>query len=105
MTKIFLAASKNTTEVLYGDADLDLKGYVNQYGLSRKVTVFILSISICCLSLIRTQHIFDAVKHSLRRPWTTLMSYNVRTVFTHPVVDTQSTQVTVSIPIPPSRRR
>ncbi|KAJ7886203.1 NADP-dependent oxidoreductase domain-containing protein [Mycena olivaceomarginata] len=48
MTKVFLAVSKNTTEVLYGDADLDLKGYVNQYGLSRK-------------------HIFDAVKHSLRR--------------------------------------
>ncbi|KAJ7896598.1 NADP-dependent oxidoreductase domain-containing protein [Mycena leptocephala] len=48
MTKLFLAVSKNTTDVLYGDADLDSKGYVNQYGLSRK-------------------HIFDAVKHSLRR--------------------------------------
>ncbi|KAJ7112510.1 Aldo keto reductase [Mycena epipterygia] len=48
MTKIFLAVSSDTTEVLYGDPALDAKGYVNQYGLSRK-------------------HIFDAVKNSLRR--------------------------------------
>ncbi|KAF7352052.1 Aldo/keto reductase [Mycena venus] len=48
MTKLFLAVSKNTSDVLYGDAALDSKGYVNQYGLSRK-------------------HIFDGVKHSLRR--------------------------------------
>ncbi|KAJ7367511.1 NADP-dependent oxidoreductase domain-containing protein [Mycena albidolilacea] len=66
MTKIFLAVSKNTTEVLYGDADLDLKGYVNQYGLSRKVNVQFFSF-FCCPGLTRVQHIFDAVKHSLRR--------------------------------------
>ncbi|KAJ7512839.1 Aldo keto reductase [Mycena galericulata] len=48
MTKLFLPVSSDTKEVLYGDPNLDLKGYVNQYGLSRK-------------------HIFDSVKHSLRR--------------------------------------
>ncbi|KAJ7174193.1 NADP-dependent oxidoreductase domain-containing protein [Mycena crocata] len=48
MTKLFLAVARNTNEALYGDPDLDAKGYVNQYGLSRK-------------------HIFDSVQHSLRR--------------------------------------
>jgi aryl-alcohol dehydrogenase-like predicted oxidoreductase len=48
MTKLFLAVSRNTQELLYGAPDLDAQGYANQYGLSRK-------------------HIFDSVKHSLRR--------------------------------------
>ncbi|KAJ7728963.1 NADP-dependent oxidoreductase domain-containing protein [Mycena maculata] len=48
MTKVFLPVSSNTGEVLFGVGDLDARGYLNQYGLSRK-------------------HIFDSVKHSLRR--------------------------------------
>ncbi|KAJ7159646.1 NADP-dependent oxidoreductase domain-containing protein [Mycena filopes] len=48
MTKVFLTVAKTTSEVLFGDPNLDNKGYANQYGLSRK-------------------HIFDSVKHSLRR--------------------------------------
>ncbi|KAJ7122213.1 NADP-dependent oxidoreductase domain-containing protein [Mycena epipterygia] len=50
MTKLFYVVGRDTAENVYGlpDHDLDAKGYVNQYGLSRK-------------------HIFDSVKHSLRR--------------------------------------
>ncbi|KAJ7197062.1 Aldo/keto reductase [Mycena rebaudengoi] len=48
MTKLCGAVSRNPKEALYGRTDLDSSGYVNQYGLSRK-------------------HIFDSVKHSLRR--------------------------------------
>ncbi|KAJ7152363.1 NADP-dependent oxidoreductase domain-containing protein [Mycena filopes] len=48
MTKVFLTVARTTSEVLFGDPNLDNKGYANQYGLSRK-------------------HIFDSVKHSLRR--------------------------------------
>ncbi|KAJ7744204.1 NADP-dependent oxidoreductase domain-containing protein [Mycena metata] len=49
MTKVFFTVSKdNTSEALWNDSTLDSKGYTNQYGLSRK-------------------HIFDSVKHSLRR--------------------------------------
>ncbi|KAJ7476026.1 Aldo/keto reductase [Mycena latifolia] len=48
MTKVFFAISRDPTELLYGKLDMDSDGYVNQYGLSRK-------------------HIFDSVKHSLRR--------------------------------------
>ncbi|KAJ7761992.1 aryl-alcohol dehydrogenase [Mycena maculata] len=49
MTKVFFTLSRDPTELLYANHDvLDGKGYVNQYGLSRK-------------------HIFDSVKHSLRR--------------------------------------
>ncbi|KAF7309169.1 Aryl-alcohol dehydrogenase [Mycena kentingensis (nom. inval.)] len=48
MTKLGIAVSRDPDEALYGSAELDSKGYVNQYGLSRK-------------------HIFDAVKASLRR--------------------------------------
>ncbi|KAA1466894.1 Aldo/keto reductase [Dentipellis sp. KUC8613] len=47
MTKVFGAVSRDVSEHLYGDT-IDGKGYVNQYGLSRK-------------------HIFDSVKHSLER--------------------------------------
>ncbi|KAJ7660247.1 NADP-dependent oxidoreductase domain-containing protein [Mycena polygramma] len=48
MTKVFLPVSKNVSDNLYPGPDLDAKGYANQCGLSRK-------------------HIFDSVKHSLRR--------------------------------------
>ncbi|KAJ6474546.1 NADP-dependent oxidoreductase domain-containing protein [Mycena vulgaris] len=48
MTKLFLPVSRNPGEALWGATNLDASGYVNQYGLSRK-------------------HIFDSVKHSLRR--------------------------------------
>ncbi|KAF8188849.1 NADP-dependent oxidoreductase domain-containing protein [Mycena galopus ATCC 62051] len=48
MTKLCYAVGKNTHETTLFNPDLDAAGYVNQYGLSRK-------------------HIFDAVKHSLRR--------------------------------------
>ncbi|KAJ7230909.1 NADP-dependent oxidoreductase domain-containing protein [Mycena haematopus] len=48
MTKLFLAVSKKPEDVTWALTDLDSAGYVNQHGLSRK-------------------HIFDAVKHSLRR--------------------------------------
>ncbi|KAJ7618130.1 NADP-dependent oxidoreductase domain-containing protein [Mycena polygramma] len=48
LTKVFLPLAKDPGETLWGSEDLDAKGYVNQYGLSRK-------------------HIFDSVKHSLRR--------------------------------------
>ncbi|KAJ7279193.1 Aldo/keto reductase [Mycena rebaudengoi] len=48
MTKLCGAVSRDAQEALYGRTDLDSSGYVNQYGLSRK-------------------HIFDSVKHSLRR--------------------------------------
>ncbi|KAJ7476081.1 aryl-alcohol dehydrogenase [Mycena latifolia] len=50
MTKLFGALSRNPGEMLMllRRSDLDVTGYVNQYGLSRK-------------------HIFDSVKHSLRR--------------------------------------
>ncbi|KAJ7302265.1 NADP-dependent oxidoreductase domain-containing protein [Mycena albidolilacea] len=48
MTKLFMAVSKDTAEMTRTVPDLDAAGYVNQYGLSRK-------------------HIFDSVKHSLRR--------------------------------------
>ncbi|KAJ6576716.1 aryl-alcohol dehydrogenase [Mycena vulgaris] len=48
MTKVFFTVSRDPTEMLYGRDDLDKIGYANQYGLSRK-------------------HIFDSVKHSLRR--------------------------------------
>ncbi|KAJ7023875.1 NADP-dependent oxidoreductase domain-containing protein [Mycena alexandri] len=49
MTKVFFTVSKNnTSEALYNDPTLDSQGYTNQYGLNRK-------------------HIFDSVKHSLRR--------------------------------------
>ncbi|KAJ6576717.1 aryl-alcohol dehydrogenase [Mycena vulgaris] len=47
MTKVFCPLSRDPTEFLYL-GDLDAAGYVNQHGLSRK-------------------HIFDSVKHSLRR--------------------------------------
>jgi hypothetical protein len=41
MTKVFFAVSKkNTNESLWiTTPDLDGAGYVNQYGLSRKVTI------------------------------------------------------------------
>ncbi|KAJ6485422.1 NADP-dependent oxidoreductase domain-containing protein [Mycena vitilis] len=48
LTKVFLPLAKDPGETLWGSTDLDNKGYANQYGLSRK-------------------HIFDSVKHSLRR--------------------------------------
>ncbi|KAJ7761993.1 Aldo keto reductase [Mycena maculata] len=51
LTKVYCAVSRYPAELLsmYANHDvLDGKGYVNQYGLSRK-------------------HIFDSVKHSLRR--------------------------------------
>ncbi|KAJ7170885.1 aryl-alcohol dehydrogenase [Mycena crocata] len=48
MTKVFSPLSRNPTELLLRRNDLDTLGYANQYGLSRK-------------------HIFDSVKHSLRR--------------------------------------
>ncbi|KAJ7788814.1 NADP-dependent oxidoreductase domain-containing protein [Mycena olivaceomarginata] len=48
MTKLFGPVSRNKGETLFTVADLDSKGYANQYGLSRK-------------------HIFDSVNHSLRR--------------------------------------
>ncbi|KAJ7476096.1 aryl-alcohol dehydrogenase [Mycena latifolia] len=48
MTKLFSPLSRNPGEILFRRSDLDVTGYVNQYGLSRK-------------------HIFDSVKHSLRR--------------------------------------
>ncbi|KAJ6507934.1 aryl-alcohol dehydrogenase [Mycena vitilis] len=49
MTKVFFPLNRNSGEkMLYGSAADDANGYVNQYGLSRK-------------------HIFDSVKHSLRR--------------------------------------
>ncbi|KAF7333411.1 Aldo-ket-red domain-containing protein [Mycena venus] len=48
MTKVFVAVSPDYKAVLSDVANYDRDGYVNQYGLSRK-------------------HIFDSVKHSLRR--------------------------------------
>ncbi|KAJ7170875.1 NADP-dependent oxidoreductase domain-containing protein, partial [Mycena crocata] len=48
MTKVFYPLSRDPTELLHGRDDLDILGYPNQYGLSRK-------------------HIIDSVKHSLRR--------------------------------------
>ncbi|KAJ7273935.1 NADP-dependent oxidoreductase domain-containing protein [Mycena rebaudengoi] len=48
MTKVFAPISPEPTTVLYDVPNYDRDGYVNQYGLSRK-------------------HIFDSVKHSLRR--------------------------------------
>ncbi|KAJ7656312.1 Aldo keto reductase [Mycena polygramma] len=49
MTKVFFPLNRNVGEnMLFGTAADDSNGYVNQYGLSRK-------------------HIFDSVKHSLRR--------------------------------------
>ncbi|KAJ7845819.1 NADP-dependent oxidoreductase domain-containing protein [Mycena olivaceomarginata] len=48
MTKVFFPVSKNPSETMYTVPDLDAVGYANQYGLSHK-------------------HIFDSVKHSLRR--------------------------------------
>ncbi|KAJ7154925.1 Aldo keto reductase [Mycena crocata] len=47
MTKLCMCAARETKSIIYG-VDPDALGYVNQYGLSRK-------------------HIFDSVKHSLRR--------------------------------------
>jgi hypothetical protein len=37
MTKVCLPVARDTKTALYGDADIDAKGYVNQHGLSRKV--------------------------------------------------------------------
>ncbi|KAJ7928817.1 aryl-alcohol dehydrogenase [Mycena leptocephala] len=50
MTKVFFPLSRDPTKSLFGwtKTTLDSDGYANQYGLSRK-------------------HIFDSVKHSLRR--------------------------------------
>ncbi|KAJ7230907.1 NADP-dependent oxidoreductase domain-containing protein [Mycena haematopus] len=48
MTKLFIAVGKTPEDITWTIPDLDAAGYVNQHGLSRK-------------------HIFDAVKHSLRR--------------------------------------
>ncbi|KAJ7928819.1 aryl-alcohol dehydrogenase [Mycena leptocephala] len=48
MTKVFFPLSRDPTKPLFGSTTLDSDGYANQYGLSRK-------------------HIFDSVKHSLRR--------------------------------------
>ncbi|KAJ7060434.1 Aldo keto reductase [Mycena amicta] len=50
MTKVYFGVSKDTKEALFylDAAGLEAKGYTNQFGLSRK-------------------HIFDSVKHSLRR--------------------------------------
>ncbi|KAJ7707472.1 NADP-dependent oxidoreductase domain-containing protein [Mycena rosella] len=48
LTKVFFPVSKTPGATTFGVPDLDAAGFVNQYGLSRK-------------------HIFDSVKHSLRR--------------------------------------
>jgi hypothetical protein len=40
MTKLCGAVSRDAQEALYGRTDLDSSGYVNQYGLSRKVCIF-----------------------------------------------------------------
>ncbi|KAJ6532014.1 aryl-alcohol dehydrogenase [Mycena capillaripes] len=48
MTKVYFPLSRDPTRLLYGTPEDDSNGYVNQHGLSRK-------------------HIFDSVKHSLRR--------------------------------------
>jgi aryl-alcohol dehydrogenase-like predicted oxidoreductase len=37
LTKLFMAVSKDTAEMTRTVPDLDAAGYVNQYGLSRKV--------------------------------------------------------------------
>ncbi|KAJ7678995.1 aryl-alcohol dehydrogenase [Mycena polygramma] len=48
MTKVFYPVSRDPTKMLFGTLADDSEGYANQWGLSRK-------------------HIFDSVKHSLRR--------------------------------------
>lgn len=44
MTKLFLPVAKDPKEMLFGDPNLDAKGYVNQYGLSRKVALISIGI-------------------------------------------------------------
>ncbi|KAJ7928813.1 aryl-alcohol dehydrogenase [Mycena leptocephala] len=48
MTKVFFPVSRDQAQLIFPGPAADAEGYVNQYGLSRK-------------------HIFDSVKHSLRR--------------------------------------
>ncbi|KAJ6498761.1 Aldo keto reductase [Mycena sanguinolenta] len=48
MTKVYCPVSRDETQLVRPGPTTDTEGYVNQYGLSRK-------------------HIFDSVKHSLRR--------------------------------------
>ncbi|KAJ7129208.1 Aldo/keto reductase [Mycena epipterygia] len=48
MTKVYYPLNRDKAKMLWPLDDLDSRGYANQYGLSRK-------------------HIFDSVKHSLRR--------------------------------------
>jgi hypothetical protein len=42
MTKVFFPLSRDKTSLLYGDSAADADGYVNQYGLSRKVPLPVL---------------------------------------------------------------
>ena len=68
---MFAPVGKTLEEFTWGTprAVNDKLGYVNQYGLGRKVRWLFVHFPrmICCANILWLQHIFDAVKKSLER--------------------------------------
>ncbi|KAF7336771.1 Aldo-ket-red domain-containing protein [Mycena venus] len=64
MTKVFFPLCRDSKTQLFPGPEIDSMGYVNQYGLSRKV---LLVSSFLAIQLTVQKHIFDSVKHSLQR--------------------------------------
>lgn len=68
--QLFFGVGRNKSDVLLGPAlaTADQHGYVNQHGLSRKVSYLVISGTLTeAESVFDLQHIFESVKHSLER--------------------------------------